>query len=101
MSAPVRNRRGLDLWQAQNLKLIAFPTEPQLKVDQNWWRDLTGSQPEVSTRRIADRSDQGPYRNLTLNLTVDLLRIQLTLFPRITEQAPSSGLFTVGALPEV
>ncbi len=69
-------------WHAQYLRLIAFPVEPQVAVEQNWWRELTGAEPESSTKRRHEREDVGVYEGFALSLSIDLLRIQWTLAPR-------------------
>lgn len=62
------------LWQASNLSLIAFPVEPQLSFDVNWWRTLTNSDDFESTRRKTERIDDGEYGDHGLKLQMNPLQ---------------------------
>jgi hypothetical protein len=74
-----------DVWQAQNLRLIAFPREAQFAVQQNWWQELTGAEPEniLEKRQKQEREESGAFQGALLNLSFDLLRIQWTVSPRL------------------
>lgn len=86
-------------WQAQYLRLIAFPLDPQVSVAQEWWRQLTGSEPESSTRKgRLELHDVGRFEETTLSLDVDFARLQWTVAPRIDvenfpETPPTLGSF--------
>jgi hypothetical protein len=93
---------GPEVWRAQNLRLIAFPQTPQFAVQQDWWRGLTGADPEtiVERRQKQEREESGPFQGTTLTLGFDLLRIQWTASPRLdaenfnfVEQLPAIGPF--------
>jgi hypothetical protein len=75
---------GPEVWQAQNLRLIAFPREPQFAVRQNWWQQLTGADPEnvLEKRQKQEREESGSFQGSLLTLSLDLLRIQWTVSPR-------------------
>jgi hypothetical protein len=64
-------------WQLEFVRLIAFPAEPPLYLDQHWWQDLASGQPEdfVSTRKKNTREDRGSFQEVVLSLTVDLSRV--------------------------
>ncbi len=99
MSANAPPPPGPAVWQAQYLRLIAFPTQPHVGVDQHWWTDLTGAESESTTRKRHEREEQGPFEGAILSLSIDLVRIQWTANPRIDEnqvQMPP----TVGAFGE-
>lgn len=93
---------NLEMWQAHNLRLIAFPAQSQYGVTQNWWQGLTG----VGAENILDRphkherEETGTFQGHTLSLVIDLLRIQWTATPLIdadnfnlAEQPPILGPF--------
>jgi hypothetical protein len=93
---------GPGAWRAQNLRLIAFPSEPQFAVRQGWWRGLTGADPEnvVERRHKQEKEESGPFQGTTLTLGFDLLRIQWTAAPQLDaenfnflEQPPVIGPF--------
>ncbi len=62
-------------WRVEFVRLIAFPTSPAILLDQTWWKDLTGEQPEVSTRKNDRRDDRGSLQGALLSLTVDFRRV--------------------------
>jgi hypothetical protein len=82
-----------EAWQAQTLRLIAFPTEPQFAARQNWWQELTGVEPEtvLDKRQKQERDESGGFRGAVLSLSFDLLRIQWSLFPRIDAENLPGG----------
>ncbi len=84
-------------WRAQYVKMIAFPTEPPLGLDQNWWSDLTGSQPESSMRKPQKREDSGSFEDVTLSLEIDPFRVSWTVSPRVDPENLLSDFPTLGA----
>ena len=76
---------GPEVWRAQNLRLIAFPTQPQYGVAQNWWHDLTGANPEniLDRPQKHEREESGTFDGHILALGIDLLRIQWAVIPRV------------------
>jgi hypothetical protein len=64
-------------WQLEFVRLIAFPVTPPILLDQEWWRDVVGEQPDdfVSTRKKDSRDDRGSFQGALLTLNVDLARI--------------------------
>jgi hypothetical protein len=84
----------LEAWRAQNLRLIAFPVQPQYGVAQNWWHELTGASPEniLDRPQKHEREESGTFQGYTLSLAIDLLRIQWTATPRM--DADTSALRT-------
>lgn len=91
-----------DVWRAQNLRLIAFPRDPQFAAQQDWWRGLTGVDPEIDLvrRQRQEKEASGPFQGTALTLSIDLLRVQWTASPRLDaesidlgEQPPVLGSF--------
>jgi len=70
-------------WCARHLRMIAFPVEPQLTAEQNWWAELTGSQPEATLRKPQKREDSGTFQGVALTVEVDPFRVKWTVAPRI------------------
>ena len=70
-------------WRAQYVRLIAFPSEPQLAAEQNWWLDLTGNQPETSLRKPQKREDSGVFGEVALSVEIDPFRVKWTVAPRV------------------
>lgn len=102
MSANAAAPPGPEAWRVQNMRLIAFPREPQSAVPQSWWREVTGAEPEsVSERRQKqEKEESGVYEGTLLTLGLDLLRIQWTVAPQLDaesinleEQPPVLGPF--------
>lgn len=60
-------------WQAVNAKLIAFLLNPQSALENNWWVELTGGEPETTKKR-GYRLDDGKFQGYGLQLEVDALR---------------------------
>ncbi len=94
---------GPEAWQAQNLRLIAFPRSPQFATQQNWWMHLTGAEPEnvLDRRQRHEREESGTFQGASLSLAIDLLRIQWTVAPRVDaeninleDQPPVLGPFS-------
>jgi hypothetical protein len=102
MSANADQPPAPDAWRVQNLRLIAFPSQPQFATQQHWWRELTGAEPEnvLERRPKQEKEESGPLQGATLSLGIDLLRIQWTVSPRldaenlnIMDQLPVIGPF--------
>jgi hypothetical protein len=66
-------------WQLEFVRLIAFPVpaNPTLSLDQEWWNEVAGAQPEdyISIRKKQSRDDRGTFQGVLLSLTVDIGRI--------------------------
>jgi len=102
MSANAEAPPGPEAWRAQNVRLIAFPREPQSTASQHWWRDVTGADPDnvVERRQTQEKEESGVHQGTMLTLGFDLLRIQWTAAPRLDaeninleEQPPVLGPF--------
>src|SRR5229473_1584625 len=80
-------------WQLEFVRLIGFPTDPPISIDQHWWRDLASDLPAdfVSTQKQEFRDDRGSFQGVLLALTVDTNRvIWEARSPRVVDQ---SGFF--------
>jgi hypothetical protein len=86
------------VWQAQNLRLIVFPVDAQLPLQRDWWRELTGNEPDTALRKRMEREEGGLYEGVQLIVSLDPLRIQWTAAAPIDpqnlpEQTPLLGAF--------
>ena len=102
MSANAPLPPGPEFWQTQYLRLIAFTIEPAFEHSRNWWRDLTGLEPQTSTekRPRQEREDSGPYDGAELSLAVDLLRVQWTAAMALDATNPPSAVPVIGPFLE-
>ena len=83
-------------WHAQYLRAIAFTVDSHVSDDQNWWRDVTGSDPETSTRKPQSRVDSGVVEGSSLVLEVNPLRVQWTLSPHLDPENLPTSFPTLG-----
>lgn len=86
-------------WRAQHLRMIAFPAEP-LTGEQNWWEELTGSQPETSVRKPQKREDSGFFDGLALSLEIDPFRVKWTAGVRVDLENLPNEFPTLGPVIE-
>jgi hypothetical protein len=80
MNVPKKGKgrlRATSAWQLEFVRLIAFPPSPTVFLDQEWWKDLAGEQPDdfASTRKKESRDDRGSCQGALLSLTVALHRV--------------------------
>ncbi len=78
MKMPKKSRLpATSAWQLEFVRLLAFPASPPVFLDQEWWNDLVGEQPEdfVSTHKKEFRDERGSFQGLLLSLTVDFSRV--------------------------
>ena len=89
-------------WQTESLRLTAFPSPNANVENADWWRDVTGQQPEarVSRPRLAGYQEQGPFQGGQLLLNVQPPRIDWNFTPAGPRPGgePDPGLLTVGLL---
>ncbi len=93
---------GPGVWQAQYLRLIAFPTVPAFGHSVNWWRDLTGVEPQSNIDRPQRQEQEvsGNYDGVELSLAVVLLRAQWTAVPILDPANPPDGFPRIGPFLE-
>jgi hypothetical protein len=99
LRTPIRHK----LWQAQQLRLTAFPLDPVAAADANWWASTFEEPPESSTRKRGGLSlQQGPIGGYLASVIVDLERITWTFEGAIdAEQGDVPGVpITLGPLTE-
>jgi hypothetical protein len=89
------------VWQLEFIRLLAFPAEPPVFLDQHWWRDFAG-QPEdyVSTRKKDIREDRGSFQGVVLSLRVDLGRVEWLIQPPVGFGESPGHFPTIGPFRE-
>lgn len=78
---------NVDSWTPMQLRLVAFPTNPQAALQHDWWRALTGNHPETAIRKTTERNDSGAWEGRSFTILVDPLRITLSVDPYVDVQA--------------
>lgn len=96
MSRDAQSPPDPDVWQAQYLRLISFPVEPQNSVQQNWWHDLAEADRESRVDKKLQVEEEGVFEGLSLLLSIDLLRLQWTVAPRLLADNLPQGPPTLG-----
>jgi hypothetical protein len=89
-------------WLASNLELIAFLENPALALEQHWWSELIGTDPDESTRKRNERSETGEYGGFGLQLTIDPLRARWVAMPSVEVSLGDGfpGPPSIGPLPQ-
>jgi hypothetical protein len=85
-----------NVWQAQYLRCISFPVQPQHAVAQNWWHELTGTDRESRVEKKREIEEEGTVEGVALSLSIDLLRVQWTVAPRISAENAPDGFPVLG-----
>lgn len=94
---------SIGAWQAESLRLTAFPTPAAEFAEPSWWKNLVGEPPEkrLSTPRTSSLQEQGPFAGGTLVLTVNPLRIDWALRPTQEEtQSEPQAFLTISSFTE-
>ena len=103
MSMDDRKQLGGLLWQAENLRVTAFPVLPLDNEETGWWRAVAGEEPESRTAqvRIGLVQETGRIGNGRFSLTLNRLsdRVDWLFATEPTEQK-QGGLPSCGAFPD-
>jgi hypothetical protein len=85
-------------WQLEFARLITFPAEPALFLDQHWWQDMASGLPDdfVSTRKKNSLEERGSFQGVALSLTIDLQRLEWLIQPLAEIDEVSGTLPTLG-----
>jgi hypothetical protein len=87
----------IDLWRPSSLQLVLFTMTPHVNVAQEWWQQVTGSEPNETTKKRQELTITGDYGDANLVLSIDHLRIIWTLSARIDPLSPPLTLPTIAA----
>ena len=95
MSANAPPPPEIERWLAQMLRLTTFPLEPAIRLEQNWWEDIAGDDSEIVAKKN-ERAQIGAFEDVTLALTIDILRVQWAVSPPRSELEDIDGLQNLG-----
>ena len=97
------DRRPLEAWQAEILRLTAFPSPSAQLGEPTWWKDLVGEHPEtkISQPRVGGQQEEGRLdEGRKLVLRVEPTRIDWLLTPIENRAREVNGIPTTGSFPE-
>ena len=85
-------------WQANTLRLTAFPTELPSAVNKSWWTDLVGEDPEVRTSlpKTMQSQEAGTYQSQRLIVGTNPGSIDWRLTPADAEEPNPDGFPVIG-----
>ena len=88
-------------WQAQSLRVTAFPSPSATISQPKWWSELFGTEPEVRNLRPArgEHVETGPFDKGTLTLQINPIRIDWIL--TVNQNAILDEMPYLGAFPEI
>jgi hypothetical protein len=89
-----------NVWEAVHFRLVVFPQDTSLAMQKDWWKDLTGADPESSVRKKSERQDAGMFEGFHLVVSVDAFRVQWTVTVPIDPEKAVDGIQTVGSFVE-
>lgn len=69
------------VWQAQSLRLVAFPETSPVAHKREWWEELVGTQPETLLRRGTTQEEAGVWEAASLTVSVNPVLIQWSVAP--------------------
>jgi hypothetical protein len=74
---------GTSDWQLEFARLVVFPIDPPLFLEQQWWQDITSEQPEesVSNRKNNYREEKGSFEGMVLSLRIEPSRVDWLIQP--------------------
>lgn len=102
-NADVPERRPVEAWQVESIRLTAFPSEPVEPLGQRWWKAILGAEPEARSEKPPQQEtrEEGQFASGKLSLTVQPFRIDWLMEVQAEPGEPPEPLATLGALPEV
>lgn len=89
-------------WEAEVLRVTAFPIPAAPARDYGWWRELVGEPPERSINRPRESSlrEEGPFNGGILINEIQPLRIDWVLAPPQEEGVEAVGFRFIGPFPQ-
>jgi hypothetical protein len=101
MMPQARMLPGLNEWQAMNLQLIVFPTNPAAALQREWWEGLTHRAPDESRRRPIERIETGTHNDFNLVATTDIQKISWAINVEIRADSVLDALPVIGDYPTI
>lgn len=98
----VAGRPPLTAWQAEILRLTAFPGPSARIVEPTWWADLAGEPPEAKSSRPRKgvQQEEGVFEGRKLVLVVEPTRIDWLFTPFDPQEREFDVVPTIGSFPE-
>jgi len=96
------NRLPIAAWDAESLRLTAFPIPASPVEDVGWWESLMGEPPEVEVvrRRESGKRMEGAFEHGRLVIQTSPARIDLHAIPS-PEQEATSGFLKIGKFEQI
>lgn len=96
------DRPSLGVWQAETMRLTAFPGPAARIAEPTWWADLVGEPPEakISRPRKGGQQEEGIFEGRKLVLVVEPSRIDWLLIPADHQDGEMGDIPTIGSFPE-
>ncbi len=90
-------------WQAQTLRVTAFPSPSAKTIEPKWWSELLGAEPETRNIRPSrgELIEQGPFDKGILTLQVLPIRIDWILALKVDVTSDELFLPSIGPFPEL
>lgn len=104
MSAKISPKLAeIDQWQANSIRLTAFPSPTAEPGKSSWWEEIVGEVPDtrVDQPRAQAHRVEGPLGPGTLTLVIQPLRIDWHLGPQKEDDSLPPSAPTIGNLPEI
>jgi hypothetical protein len=91
----------LTSWSVGNLRLTAFPTEPERRNNLNWWTEVVGTDPEiVTTRKAPARHEEAGKLEAGGRLILRIEPVRIDWLLRPSEPGPGALPDIVGTMPD-
>lgn len=89
-------------WETENLRLTAFPRDPERARECGTWKDMTGRDPDSKQERPHERAvvEAGSFKPGWLTLEISPARIDWRYMVKRTEGLPTSKLEVFGLFGE-
>ena len=90
-------------WQAELIRMTAFPVEPLTSLNDAWWRDQLGTLPEQTNRQMVaiQGSDVGSFGRGELVLSQQPVRVDWLHRPRAEAAGMPPTLPPLAAPPDL
>ena len=96
-------KETLTNWETVQLRLTAFPSNPLLDPDRNWWKELTNNEPDEKVFRPAQcmLQESGQYKNATLILNIMPSKLDWRCGISTANHFEDKGFPSLGKFPDI
>jgi len=93
----------LEAWQAQSVRLTAFPVKPEIELQQSWWKELFGQDPDnvTSQPKQLARLEEGSLDSGLMVLKIQPGRINWQYGARLDVAEALKQIPTVSNFPDI